>query len=541
MATTPAVHELSNCRLLIRPDPSPVPRLPGATVTGHVALVSRNEDAVRDVKARLNVGALSISYFWEARASSSASSEPRFMRGGSTFVSLVGGEGEQVLLVPAAGPEGADTMEASWEFSVRSLVSLDTLCAESRRSRTDSASSFRQFTLPEKGSVDFQTANVAAETGSGKARASPLPTLTSGPPPSFSSPTHTISHFVEAHLAFVGAGPEASTERLDGAGYRVAGGDLDIVERTVLEVRADDQHVEIDDSLLKGWETTLPASGLKIQVRASHRRGRARRQWLTSTPFRLNAAQVKPAHLPISASLTTPLVLEAFFHLPPLAATAPSVPPHATGEKKKSSLLATLTGSKGKEKRREEEAAQQHQQQQQQQHEGASFTIERLGGHLDIVTTGAADVRIPLTDEDVNIASQHPVLAHGLSHELHFDFAHPLEPEQAQVGSLALPGLLERTFLLTLWVKTSLVDRPQLIVERVAIPVVGAPLATDGGLPSGGGGQAGGNWDYGAPPDGPPPPMDEPPTWGAAMGEGGSTPSSRAAGTEDGPPPPGYM
>lgn len=213
------------------------------------------------------------------------------------------------------------------------------------------------------------------------------------------------------------------------------------------------------------------------------------------------------------------------------------VPSAGTGEKKKTSLLATLTGHKGKEKRREEEAAQQHHQQ--QQHEGASFTVERLGGHLDIVTTGAPDVRIALDDEDVNIASQHPVLAHGLSHELHFDFAHPLEPELAQVGSLAVPGLLERSFLLTLWVKTSLVDRPQIIVERVALPVVGAPLGIDGGLSASQ--QAGDNWDYGAPPDGPPPPMDEPPTWGAAMGEGGSAPTSRAAGLEDGLPPPGYM
>ena len=243
--------------------------------------------------------------------------------------------------------------------------------------------------------------------------------------------------------------------------------------------------------------------------------------------------QVKPAHLPISASLTTPLVINAFFHLPAPAAAVPS------GEKKKSSLLATLTGAKGKEKKREEEAAAQHQHH--QQHEGSSFTVERLGGHLDIVTTGAADVRIPLADEDVNIASQHPVLAHGLSHELQLDFAHPLEPELAQYGSIAVPGLLERTFFLTLWVKTSLVDRPQPIVERVAIPVVGAPLATDGSISAGGGGQGGGNWDYGAPPDGPPPPMDEPPTWGVAMGEGGSAPASRAVGIEDGPPPPGYI
>lgn len=118
MATTPAVHELSNCRLVIRLDPSPVPRLPGATVTGHVALVSRNEEAVRDVKARLNVASLSIRYFWEVREHGP---EAKFMRGGSTVVSLVGGEGEQVLLMPAAGPAGADTMEAGWEFSVRPL------------------------------------------------------------------------------------------------------------------------------------------------------------------------------------------------------------------------------------------------------------------------------------------------------------------------------------------------------------------------------------------------------------------------------------
>lgn len=103
-------------------------------------------------------------------------------------------------------------------------------------------------------------------TGSGKARASPLPTLVNGPPPSFSSATHSVSHFLEAHLAFVGAGPEASVETADAAGYRIAGGDLDVVERTLIEVRADDQHIEIDEALLKGWETTLPASGLKIQV-----------------------------------------------------------------------------------------------------------------------------------------------------------------------------------------------------------------------------------------------------------------------------------
>ena len=131
--------------------------------------------------------------------------------------------------------------------------------------------------MPEKGSVDFQTANVApAATGTGKARASPLPTLVNGPPPSFSSPTHTISHLLEAHLVFVGAGPEASAEKVDGAGHRVAGSDLDVVERSLIEVRADDQHVEIDDALFKGWETTLPASGLKVQVRTREvaRRGK---------------------------------------------------------------------------------------------------------------------------------------------------------------------------------------------------------------------------------------------------------------------------
>lgn len=127
MATIPAVHELSNCQLVIRPDPSPVPRMPGATVTGHIALVSRNEDGVRDVKARLNVASLSLQYFWEVRATNEP--EPTYMRGGSTFVSLVGGEGEQVLLMPAAGPAGADTMEAGWEFSVHWTLLLSSVWA----------------------------------------------------------------------------------------------------------------------------------------------------------------------------------------------------------------------------------------------------------------------------------------------------------------------------------------------------------------------------------------------------------------------------
>lgn len=132
-----------------------------------------------------------------------------------------------------------------------------------------------QFTLPEKGTVDFQSANyVPSSSGSGKARASPLPALAGGPPPTYrsfgqSSPTRSISHFLEAHLVFAGAGPEADVEKTDAAGFRIAGGDLDIVERTTIDVRADEQRLEIDDAVLKGWETVLPASGLKVQVRRS--------------------------------------------------------------------------------------------------------------------------------------------------------------------------------------------------------------------------------------------------------------------------------
>lgn len=224
-----------------------------------------------------------------------------------------------------------------------------------------------------------------------------------------------------------------------------------------------------------------------------------------------------------------PLVLNTFFHLPPTPTS-----PGGGGEKKKSSLLSTLTGGKGKERRREEEAAQHH-----PQHEGAPFVVEQLGGHLDIAETGQESVRIALNAEDVNIASQHPVLAHGLRSELHLDFAHAYGPaERAQLGSLAVPAIVEKTFLLSLWVKTSLVPAPQWIVERAPVPVAGVPVVP---APAGPSAPDGGWADYGAPPDGPPPPMDEPPTWGAAMGEGGSAPASRPAGPEDGPPPPGYM
>lgn len=69
MATNPIVHELSGCSVVIRPDPTPLPYLPGATVTGHIALVARNEEGVRDVKHRLQVAALTLRYNWEARQS----------------------------------------------------------------------------------------------------------------------------------------------------------------------------------------------------------------------------------------------------------------------------------------------------------------------------------------------------------------------------------------------------------------------------------------------------------------------------------------
>lgn len=46
--------------------------------------------------------------------------DPIYVRGGTTTISLIGGgEPEQVLLMPAAGPAGASQVEACFEFSVR--------------------------------------------------------------------------------------------------------------------------------------------------------------------------------------------------------------------------------------------------------------------------------------------------------------------------------------------------------------------------------------------------------------------------------------
>lgn len=59
-------------------------------------------------------------------------------------------------------------------------------------------------------------------------------------------------------------------EAVDARGYRVASGELDVVERVELEVAK--VGYELGEEAEKGWETILPASGLKVQVRCSSSR-----------------------------------------------------------------------------------------------------------------------------------------------------------------------------------------------------------------------------------------------------------------------------
>lgn len=300
-----------------------------------------------------------------------------------------------------------------------------------------------------------------------------------------------------------------------------------MVERVELEVAK--AGYELGEEAEKGWETVLPASGLNIQVRCS-----SSRHLLTGAPLTtrcVSFVQVKLSHVPIQASLAEPLALEVFLHLPPAAAAPP------TPEKKKTSLLSSLTGGKGKEKRREEEAVAASSPS--TSSDATPFIVERFGGHIEIVTTGSESVIVPLVDEEVNIASLHPVLSTGLSSEIDLDFAHALNPSDAKTGPFSVPGVIDRQFLLSLWVKTSLKAEPQPLITRAPMPVV--PVFTPQAAPAGHAGGVPGGWDYGAPPEGPPPPEDEPPTWGATMGEGASGSSGQRAPADDGPPPPGYM